>query len=224
MIDDQHVSRAINRAEEAAAALREAARHRTRGSGDYITGTPEAPTPLRLDLFDQAEQIHYCIQGWARMVEEETADPLPADQTATLALYLRQHAGWIAEQAWADELVLELRDETHTAEGMLGTLPRRIPLPTPCECGQEQWGYPGEGEGGMAVECVNGHVRTLHQASGGARVSIRGAQRVLGIGRVTIREALASGMVQNHGTEHRPILDTREVETYLRERLRTHKV
>ena len=227
MTDPNHIIRTINQAETAALELRSAARApRKNTSSDYITGSPtEAPAPLSLDLFDQAELIHYCIQGWAIITEEEQEDPLPRDETTDLARYLREHALWIAEQPWANDLTTELQDHAHSAEGMLGLLPKRIPLPTPCECGQPQWGYPGEGEGGISVECLNGHARTIHQAAvTAARASIRGAQRVLGISRVTIRDALASGKVENHGTEHRPIVDTQEIETYLTERLRTHSL
>lgn len=227
MIDANFIISTINAAETATHELRDAARlPRKATSSDYITGSPtEAAAPLSLDLFDQAELIHYCLQGWSVITQEEQGDPLPQDETVNLSRYLREHALWIAEQPWADDLVSELRDHAHSAEGMLGLLPKRIPLPTPCECGEQRWGYPGEGEGGISVECLNGHVRTVHQAVGtAARVSIRGAQRVLGISRVTVRDALSSGKVENHGTEHRPIVDTHEIETYLTERLRTHSL
>lgn len=223
MTDAQAVIRAIHAARDAVAALRDASRRPRRSAGERVGGTQELKVPLSLELFDQAELIHYCIQGWARVLEEEQGDPLPIDDTRRLTDYLEQHAAWIATRAWADDLVLELRDHVHTAEGMLGLLPKRLPIPEPCECGSRQWAYP-EGEGGMDLECDRGHVKAMRHVVGSTRVSIRGAQRILGIRRETIREALASGEVVNHGTETRPIIDTQALEAYLTNRLRTHSL
>lgn len=226
MTDPNIVIRAVNTARDSALALREAARTRRRGHSEPVTGSaPDAPAPLNLDMFDQAEMIHYCVQGWARIVEEDQGDPLPADDTAALATYLLHHTGWISEQDWAEDMVSELRDHTHTAEGMLGTLPRRIPLPTPCECGAQRWGFPVEGQGGMIVECAQGHAVTLAQAGGSPTlVSIRGAQKVLGIRRTDISDAVRTGQVTNHGTEDRPLVNTQEIEEVLRDRLRNRYV
>lgn len=220
------ITSAITAAETAAHELRHAARRQNRATGEPVTGSsPESPAPINLNLFDQAELIHYCLQGWATIVHEEQGDPLPRDETPAMAAYLRDHADWAAQQSWADDLVTELRDHTHTAEGMLGLLPKRIPVPTPCgNCGDQQWAYPGDGEGGMTLECTQGHVTAMRHVTGSTRVSIRGAQRILGIRRETIREALASGEVVNHGTETRPIIDTQAVEAYLTQRLRTHSL
>ena len=223
--DGTAIIRAINGAQQAVNALREAARTPRRATGENVQGTREPSAPLALELFDQAELIHYCLQGWARILEEEHGDPLPADQTDAMALYLRQHTGWIAEQPWADDLVLELRDHVHVAEGMLGLLPRRMAIPTPCECGAQRWGYPGEGQGGMLVECAEGHAVSLADAAGSpALVSIRGAQRAFGIRRATIIQAVADEAVCNHGTQTRPLVDTREIAAYLRNRLGNHNL
>lgn len=226
MTDPNIVIRAINDATDAASALRAAARSPRKGAGEPVSGGPiEAPAPISLDLFDQAELIHYCIQGWAKICEEEQGDPLPADETPTLAQHLLQRTGWVSEQPWADDLVSELKDHAHTAEGMLGLLPRRIPLPTPCECGAQRWGFPDQGQGGMQVECADGHAVTLAQASTSpALVSIRGAQRALGIRRTTIIEAVRAQLVVNHGTATRPLVNTRELATYLTGRLGNHSL
>lgn len=227
MIDANLIIRTVHAANDAAYALREAARLHGNSSGDYITGSrPEAPAPIRLDLFDQAELIHYQLQGWARICEEEHGAALPADETSELARFLREESLWIADQPWAEDMVSELRDEVHTAEGKLGTLPKRIALPTPCECGQRRWGYLHEGQGGMHVECADGHAQTLDQAAGDQRalVSIRGAQRVFGIRRTTISEAVREDRVVNHGTEDRPLVDTFEMRAYLQSVGGDHKV
>lgn len=225
-MDAQTITQAVTTAETATHELRHAARRQNRRAGDPVTGSsPESPAPINLNLFDQAELIHYCLQGWAVITHEEQGDPLPADETPAMAGYLRLHAPWAAQQPWADDLVTELRDHAHTAEGMLGLLPRRIPVPEACKCcGHQQWAYPGDGEGGMILECVLGHVTAMRHVVGSTRVSIRGAQRILGIRRETIREALASGEVVNHGTDTRPIVDTQAIETYLTGRLRTHSL
>lgn len=225
MTEPTIVTRAINDAADAARMLRIAARMPSKSASEPVTGGPaEAPAPINLNLFDHAEMIHYCIQGWAKICGEEQGDPLPADETEPLAQHLVQRVAWVAGQSWADDLVTELRDHVHTAEGMLGLLPRRIPVPDPCHCGYQQWAFPGEGEGGMVLECGQGHVTAIRHVVGAVRVSIRGAQRILGIRRETIREALASGDLVNHGTETRPIVDTQAVKTYLTERLRTHSL
>lgn len=220
MTDGNAIIRAVERARQAVEALREASRTPRKGAGERVQATRDPAAPLALELFDQAELIHYSLQGWARIVEEEQGDPLPPDQTDAMALYLRQHTGWISAQPWADEMVLELRDHVHTAEGMLGLLPRRMAIPTPCHCGAARWGYPGEGQGGMLVECSEGHAVSLADAAGGpALVSIRGAQRALGIRRATITQAVADEAICNHGTATRPLVDTQEIAAYLRERL-----
>ncbi|WP_058234128.1 helix-turn-helix domain-containing protein [Devriesea agamarum] len=199
-IDAQHIIKVIVRAEECALTLRDAARSKRKMIGERVNGTTyESSAPIDLNLFDQAEMIHYCLQGWARIVEEEYGSTLPRDDTEELGLYLRRHATWIAVQAWTEDMVLELRDHAHMAEGMLGTLPRRTLVPTPCGCGAQQWVYPDDG---WIVRCRAGHeskVAEHAQDADSKRLTIAQTSKLLGVSRRTIGRMIERGELQAEG-------------------------
>ena len=194
-LDAQHVIRTVNRADAAARLLRITARTPRSNTGERVKGAgPDSPAPLSLDLMDQAELMHYCLHGWARITEEEHGDPMPPDVTEDMARYLREHALWIAEQPWAEDLVLELRDHVHTAKGMLGLLTPRTLLPEPCRhCSERQWVYR---ETPPVVRCRQGHESPLGehlQPRGVETVTHAQAAWVLGITRQAIGMAVKRG-------------------------------
>lgn len=219
MIDAQAIIRTVNRAEEAWSALCGATGDRPQAAPGPRAPSPEPQVPINVAAVDQAETLRQQITGWARILEEESGEMAPALDVPHAARHLAMHAVWVAGSGWALDLVEELRTSTRQAHAMLGALPRRTPIAKPCECGARLWAYLDGGQGAMRVECDEGHVMTASQAEGAALVSVRGAQRILGIRRTTISEAVRSGAVTNHGSEARPVVDTREIEQYLRERL-----
>ena len=194
-LDAQNIIRTINRADGATRLLRITARTLPSTAGERVGGTsPDAPAPLSLDLLDQAELMHHCLRGWARITEEEHGTPLPPDQTEQTARYLLEHATWITEQTWAEDLVLELRDHIHTAKGMLGLLTPRTLLPEPCrECSERQWVYR---ETPPVVRCRQGHESPLGEHLQSREVeTVTHAQAawVLGITRQAIGMAIKRG-------------------------------
>lgn len=161
MTDAQSLIRAVNRAEEAHFILTGMSRTKRRGDSSGPAGTAESPEPISLDMLDMAEEIRASLIGWARIVHEETSDPLPRDDMPAWALYLREHALWIASTPWADDATDEIRDRGTRGIAMLGLFPRRTRLPEPCQCGRPQWVYH---EDIAWTLCADGHVASLADA------------------------------------------------------------
>lgn len=208
--DRDELTRAITHADNAADQLREAARTPRRGTGEPVSGShPEPPAPLNLTLFDQAEQITWSLDGWARMIEEETGE----HYTPPTVTYLRRNAAWAADQPWADDMLLELRDHTHAATGMLGTLPKRTLLATLCECGAEQHAYQDDG---AYVQCREGHRSELldQNSADSAELTTAQAAQLLGVSAQRIRILVKNGRLRDHGRDGRILIPAADVKTY----------
>lgn len=221
MIDAQAVIKAINAATEAVTALRETLDTRTPAGRPAKNAAP--PAPVDLGKLSHIHLIESQIAGWMRVTEDETGDPLDTE-TST---YLLRHAGFIAAQRWAPDMIEELRDSARKAVGMTGSLPRRSKIGTTCQCGAERHLYYRDGDRAThEVICRNGHVSTAADAMQGktAKVSLRGAERLLGVRRQTLTDAIRNDALRNHGTETRPLVDTEEVQAYLRARLMAHNM
>lgn len=200
MTEVQAVIRAVNRAEEVHFILDGMSRlGRSRPSGPAVDISPEPGAPIDLSMHDLASDLRAKFQGWAQLLSEEQGDPLPADEVTSHALFLRQHAIWIAGAEWAEVMIDELREDTRRGVGMLGMLPRRTKVPEPCECGADQWVYH---EDVAFVRCADGHLASLadHAYSGEAETfTVSQVARMTGMARSTIGYMIDRGDLHAEG-------------------------
>lgn len=221
MIDAQDVIKAINAATNALDTLRETLDARAPKGRSGKNAAP--PAPVDLGKLSHIHLIESQLAGWMQVVEEDSGEPLDAD----VHIYLLRRAGFIAAQDWALDMVDELRESARKAVGMTGALPRRSKVGSACECGAERHLYYRDGDrAAHEVICRNGHVSTAAEAMQGkaAKVSLRGAEKLLGVRRQMLTAAIREGGLSNHGSEARPLVDTEEVQAYLRARLVAHSM
>ena len=189
--DGQAVIRAVNRAEDIRGILAGMARIPRRQTGG--AGGIDPGAPIDLGMMDLADSIQHSIQQWALLLHEEQGDPLPADRTADLARFLREHAIWIAGGEWVVDLVEELRGFYQRGIGMLKLLPARTRMPEPCECGKGLWVIH---ERPPIVRCDGGHVSSIAshlQARGTESVTQAQAAWVLGCTAHNVSQRLKRG-------------------------------
>ncbi|WP_152353310.1 helix-turn-helix domain-containing protein [Brachybacterium subflavum] len=199
MTDAQSVIRAVNRAEEVHFILEGMKRVKLSHHGPTVDTSGPPSAPVNLGMLDLAEDIRASLQGWSQLVNEEQGDPYPRDETTALALFLRQHAIWIADGTWATDMVEELEGMNQRAIGMLGMLPRRTKIPEHCECGAEQWVYH---ESVAFVRCADGHVASLADHAYAADTegfSVTQVARILGVSRSTIGRMIDRGDLHAEG-------------------------
>lgn len=188
MIDPQTIVRAINRADTARDYLRET----------YLPGTPQSgpraqnaapPAPLDLGKLDQINLITDQLAEWAKLIEEETREPIDTE-TET---YLRRHATYAATQTWAHDLVEELNTSAAKGETMAGASIKRTPAGK-CECGQRQWIYHTPHP---HIRCRNGHQTTpTDHLPPTTTLTLSQAATLLGITQPAITKAIKTGKLQ----------------------------
>lgn len=108
------------------------------GAGDApITGSREAPTPIRISLHDLRADISDKLSSWAHLVAEDRSmrGPDHFDDPQAASGWLMSQVVWIAAQPWVDEFWGEV-DEWHRLSRLAAPYHReRRDLPAPCpEC------------------------------------------------------------------------------------------
>ena len=193
MTDINAVIRTIRQAEEVHKILEGMKRHQRTSNGPRAQ-TSTIGTPIDLGMLDLADDIKASLQGWARLVEEETEEPLQdLRDMDVVGQWLRVRATWIAGATWAEDMLSELSGHTRRAIGMLGLLPARMRMPEPCDCGAEQWLYH---ERPPFVRCKAGHLSGIvsHlQGRGVESVSQMQAAWVLGCSQSSVARRIKRG-------------------------------
>lgn len=196
MIDVNHAIRTIRQAEEVHKVLEGMKRHQ-RTTGNLGIQSSSRGTPIDLGMLDLADDIKASLQGWARIVEEETEEPLQdLRDMDVVGQWLRVRATWIAGADWAEDMLAELSGHTRRAIGMLGLLPSRMRMPEPCDCGAEQWLYH---ERPPFVRCKAGHLSGIvsHlQGRGVESVSQMQAAWVLGCSQQAVSRRIKRGTLR----------------------------
>lgn len=184
-MDAQTIIRAINRADTARDYLRETYLPGTPQNGPRAQN-PEPPAPLDLAKLDQIRLITKQLSEWARLIEEETREPIDTE----VETYLRRHATYAAKQPWALDMIEELNTSAAKGAVMAGASVKRMPAGE-CACGEKQWVYHADRP---YVKCRAGHETAPadHLASG-AVISISDAARALGVSQSTITRAMQAG-------------------------------
>ena len=108
------------------------------GTGDQpISGSREAPTPLRVSLHDLRADIAAKLASWTHVVTEDRSmrGPDRFDDPHAASMWLGSQVAWIAAQPWVDEFWAEV-DEWHRLSRAAAPYHReRRDLPAPCpEC------------------------------------------------------------------------------------------
>lgn len=193
MTDINATIRTIRQAEEVHKILEGMKRHQ-RATGNLGIQSSSRGTPIDLGMLDLADDIKASLQGWARLVEEETEEPLQdLRDMDVVGQWLRERAEWIAGADWAEDMLSELSGHTRRAIGMLGLLPARMRMPEPCDCGAEQWLYH---ERPPFVRCRAGHLSGIvsHlQGRGVESVSQMQAAWVLGCSQSSVARRIKRG-------------------------------
>lgn len=197
MIDVNHAIRTIRQAEEVHKILEGMKRHQRAITGPKVQ-TSASRTPVDLGMLDLADDIKASLQGWARLVEEETGETLDdLRDMDVVGQWLRVRATWIAGANWAEDMLSELSGHTRRAIGMLGLLPARMQMPEPCDCGAEQWLYH---ERPPFVRCKAGHLSGIvsHlQGRGVESVSQMQAAWVLGCSQQAVSRRIKRGTLHS---------------------------
>ena len=85
-----------------------------------VSGTTNAPLPIRSDVADLRDQIHHDLIWWCLYVSERRGHALPADTVPDIAAWLRRHIEWIAaHEVAAVDCPPVMRDLAGRAHGLL---------------------------------------------------------------------------------------------------------
>ena len=108
------------------------------GSSDApVTGSREAPTPMRISLHDLRADISAKLSSWTHLVTEERRmrGPDHFDDPHAASGWLLSQVVWISAQAWVDELWSEVDEWHRLARTAAPYYRERRDLPAPCpEC------------------------------------------------------------------------------------------
>jgi hypothetical protein len=99
-----------------------------------ITGSREAPTPLRVSLHDLRADICAKLSSWTHLVTEDRAmrGPDHFDDPHAASGWLMSQVVWIAGQEWVDEFWTEVDDWHRLARSAAPWDRDRRNLPAPC--------------------------------------------------------------------------------------------
>lgn len=121
------------------------------GNGERITGTRDAPVPVRVGAVswigsappgavetdwpeDQTgpTPIAALLGSWARLVAEERHVNQPVGRVGALVEFLRRHHDWITAQMWADDYAGEVHAAWQVGRSLAGVRSDVFRLPVPC--------------------------------------------------------------------------------------------
>jgi hypothetical protein len=87
------------------------------GGGVKVSGSREAPVPVRLEVIDHAAHMRHLLQSWAWLICEHRGLVYPERVTvADLSSWLGRHVEWAAGRPWVSDMCEELaglRRTTH---------------------------------------------------------------------------------------------------------------
>jgi hypothetical protein len=87
------------------------------GGGAKVSGSRDAPIPVRLEVIDHAAHMQHVLKAWAWLIAEHRGLVYPERANVSdLALWLVRHVGWAAGQGWISDMCEELaglRRTTH---------------------------------------------------------------------------------------------------------------
>lgn len=193
-IDDHHVTRTINQAEEAWFILQGMARAQASGAPGPKVQTSTTPgAPLNLTMHDLATDIATTLRDLALDIAEASGEwPDGLDATGAAA-FTRPRTEHIIGHEGREDVLRTLREHTQRATGVLGMLPRRTRIPEHCECGHQQWVYH---EHVAYIRCKAGHLGSLADhayAADTGHFTIGQTARILGVSDRTIGRLLERG-------------------------------
>ncbi|MEU4511703.1 hypothetical protein AB0G05_19605 [Nonomuraea wenchangensis] len=89
------------------------------GGGVKVSGSREAPVPIRLEVIDHAAHVRHVLQSWAWLIAEHRGLVYPERVTVEeLASWLGRHVGWVAGQGWIADMCDELAGLRRTAHAL----------------------------------------------------------------------------------------------------------
>jgi hypothetical protein len=119
-----------------------------------LSGTPDPPVPINVDVHDHLRVMRDVMAGWAVRVCGKLDDDGPeSTQVAGSAEYLDGRAEWLSGQAWTVDLMASVADILNVARGLAPWEQTRTPLRGSCDrCGARSLVMFG---GEDWVTCVN---------------------------------------------------------------------
>jgi hypothetical protein len=89
------------------------------GGGVKVSGSREAPVPVRLEVIDHAAHLRHVLTSWAWLIAEHRGlTYLERVTVADLAVWLGRHVAWAAGQGWIGDMCDELAGLRRTAHGL----------------------------------------------------------------------------------------------------------
>ncbi|MFI6179751.1 hypothetical protein ACIA8R_29700 [Nonomuraea sp. NPDC051191] len=89
------------------------------GGGPKVSGSREAPVPIRLDVLDHVAHIEHILKSWVWLTAEHRGLLYPTRMSITaLALWLGQDLEWPASRPWVGDMCDEFAGLRRTAHAL----------------------------------------------------------------------------------------------------------
>ncbi|MFI6909732.1 hypothetical protein ACIBKY_51315 [Nonomuraea sp. NPDC050394] len=103
------------------------------GAGPKVSGSRDAPVPVRIDVIDHQARIGDVLKSWVWLIAEHRGLTYPAVTTVDeVAPWLERHVDWATTRPWIDDMCAELDELRRVAHRLAPWRVHVVELDGPC--------------------------------------------------------------------------------------------